>query len=185
MKQKPKTPEKKLNSIEKMNALLKQEVRKNGVTKKSTTKVKRQRTWEDWILVGILGASVLMIICAFATQLIDTPAEQTEKELKHLADEYYVTYLYPRLLGNRRNEPAKVLAEYKDVGASTVYLRHLLHYNDDEYAGMAPFFREVGCDTNRTSVRFFPVEPYGPTDYTAYYNIQCKQLTKTEDTAKK
>lgn len=115
-----------------------------------------------------------MVLIALATQLIKTPSERAEQALHRLANSYYVDYLYPRLLGNLDTEPAKVLAEYRDKGVATTYLRQLLHYNNDENIEVAPVFQNVGCDTNTTHVRYFPTEPYGPRDYTVEYTFRCE-----------
>lgn len=142
------------------------------------TKVKHVRTWVDWALLGTVVACTLMVVIALCTQLRATPAEKMQKELERLADDYYITYLYPRLLGNLNADPAKMLAGYHEVGVGTTYLRQLLHYNNDENIASAQIFRDLGCDTNRTSVRYFPIEPYGPRDYTVYYHFDCRDFTE-------
>ena len=105
----------------------------------------------------------------FSTQI-----PYTQDELQKLAKNYYVEYLYPRLLGDIGVEPGKMLAEYKEKGVATTYLRQLLHYNHDENIEMAPLFQDAGCDTNTTSVRYYPTEPYGPKNYTVEYNFRCR-----------
>ncbi len=48
-----------------------------------------------------------MIIGALCTNFIDTPREAAEKELSKIADNYYITYMYPRLLGSLDNDPTE------------------------------------------------------------------------------
>ncbi len=132
------------------------------------------RSWEEWTLLGVVGISTLAILVALAMQLGKTPTERAEDELQKLAKNYYVEYLYPRLLGDIGVEPGKMLAEYKEKGVATTYLRQLLHYNHDENIEMAPLFQDAGCDTNTTSVRYYPTEPYGPKNYTVEYNFRCE-----------
>lgn len=129
--------------------------------------------WPEWTLVGIVAVSTLLIIISLCTGLLKSPTERAEIEMDKLAEAYYTEYLYPRLLGNLNNDPAKVLPAYTESGVPTTYLRQMLHYNDDEHAKSAGYFEAVECDTNDTGVRYFPVEPYGPRDYTTVYFWRC------------
>lgn len=137
---------------------------------------KKKFGWPEWTLVGIVGASVLVIAVAVCTIFRDSPAERADKELKKLADDYYVEYLYPRLLGGKIDEdPTPAMKIYDEAGVPTTYLRQLLHYNNDEKIGSAPIFTAIACNTNTTGVRYFPYAPYGPTDYTVTYIWQCEK----------
>lgn len=149
-------------------------------TTKKTQKNQKAKTkhvlgWPEWTLIGIVVASTLLIVAALCTGLIKTPQEKAEAELEKIANAYYTEYLYPRLLGNLDNDPKTVLQVYYEVGVPTTYLRQLLHYNNDEYADSAKYFERLGCDTNNTGVKFFPVEPYGPRDYTVTYSWKCEE----------
>lgn len=146
--------------------------------KKQAKKTKHVLGWPEWTLVGIVACSTLLIVLALCTGLFKTPQEKAEAELKKIANAYYTEYLYPRLLGNLGNDPEKVLSEYTEIGAPMTYLRQLLHYNNDEYAESAKYFEYVECNTNATGVKFYPVAPYGPRDYTAEYTWQCDDLKK-------
>ena len=147
--------------------------------KKSTkmsqkSKVKHKLGWPEWTLIGIVTCSTLLIVLALCTGLLKTPQEKAEAELEKIADAYYTEYLYPRLLGNLDNDPAETLTEYKEIGSPMTFLRQLLHYNNDEYSKSSKYFERMGCNTNSTGVKFFPVEPYGPHDYTVTYTWQCE-----------
>ena len=131
--------------------------------------------WPEWALIGIVVCSTLLIILALCTGFFKTPQEKAEAELEKIADAYYTEYLYPRLLGNLDNDPKAVLQVYYGVGVPTTYLRQLLHFNDDEYVKSTKYFDRLGCDTNTTGVRFYPVEPYGPRDYTTDYVWNCQE----------
>ncbi len=127
---------------------------------------------EEKLLLGIVGVSVLMIIAAFSVKLLPTPTEQADAKLEEIANDYYLTYLYPRLMGANK-DLEQAFKKYDKVGVPTVYLRQLLHYNDDQYAETAETFATVGCDTNQTGVRYYPKEPYGPHDYEVKYLWEC------------
>ncbi len=129
-------------------------------------------TWESWVLFGIVMTSIIVITIALFSQLGDTPTQRAEKELKRLADDYYVLYLYPRLIGSKKTAE-EALKIYDDAGVPTVFLRQMLHFNDDENIESAVFFENLKCNTNTTGVRYYPVEPYGPRDYTVDYIWHC------------
>lgn len=85
---------------------------------------------ERWLLLSIVAACVVMVSIALLLETRDTPREKAEKQLATLSDDYYIEYLYPRLLGNLSNNPAEVLSEFTETGVPVTYLRQLLHYKD-------------------------------------------------------
>ena len=145
-----------------------------GRTRKAATKGGAERrglAWSEWLLIGILAAATLAIGLALATQLLDTPEEQAKKELAKIADDYYVEYVYPQL--TEAGQKTEKLVDYATAGVPMTYLRQLLLYNNGEHQAQAGIFSAAGCDTNATGVRYYPVEPYGPHDYTASFVWQC------------
>lgn len=157
---------------------------KTKISHRTTMKKRNADKWKmtggKWALLGIVLASTLVIIIALCSQLAPGPVERAEKELKRLADDYYVLFLYPRLVGFDRS-PQEALEVYVESGVPTTYLRQLLHYNDDENIGSAGIFEDLKCDTNGTGVRYFPVEPYGPKDYTVNYIWRCEAPVDSKD----
>lgn len=145
-----------------------------GRTRKAAAKGGAERrglAWSEWLLIGILAAATLAIGLALATQLLDTPEEQAKKELAKIADDYYVEYVYPQL--TEAGQKTEKLVDYATAGVPMTYLRQLLLYNNGEHQAQAGIFSAAGCDTNTTGVRYYPVEPYGPHDYTASFVWQC------------
>ncbi len=153
----------------------KKSTKKVATKSQHKSKAKHVLGWPEWTLIGIVICSTLLIIAALCTGFFKTPQEKAEIELEKIADAYYTEYLYPRLLGNLDNDPKAVLQVYYEVGVPTTYLRQLLHYNDDEFAKSAKYFDRLECDTNATGVKFYPVEPYGPRDYTVDYIWRCEE----------
>lgn len=137
--------------------------------------IKRITEWEDKVLFGCVILSTIAILISLSTLLLDTPKEIAERELAYLSDEYYIAYLYPRLVGNY--EPEEILPEYAQAGVSTTYLRQFLLYNDGEHADSEAKFSDprYKCDTNLTGVRYFPRAPWGPRDYEVSYIWHCKE----------
>lgn len=136
---------------------------------------KRHLAWDDKVLFWCVVVSTVAVLVSLSTLLMDTPKEAAEKELKYLGDEYYISYLYPRLIGN--GEAEEVLSKYVESGVATTYLRQMLLYNDGEHADSEPKFTSsaYNCDVNLTGVRYFPRPPFGPRDYEVSYIWHCKE----------
>lgn len=136
---------------------------------------KRKKTREDWVLLGMVGVSGLMIVCAFIIAFVGNPMNRAKWELNKITDDYYITYLYPRLLGRLSADPEEMLGKYIDKGVATTYLRQLLHYDSDRNASSAVIFSDAGCNTNTTWVRYYPQAPFGPRDYRVEYEMRCEE----------
>ena len=132
---------------------------------------RRRLTWSEWAVRGIVLVAAVVIGLALSLQRMDAPAARAQKRLAAIADDYYVEYVYPRL--TEAGTQPELLAEYADSGVPMTYLRQLLLYNDSEHRDEAEIFEAAACDTNATGVRYYPVEPYGPHDYTASFVWQC------------
>lgn len=146
-------------------------------TRKNTTRKGAERrplSWAEWGLIGIVALAGAMILVALIGGFFCAPSLRAERKLNQIADDYYIEYLYPRIVENNFENPGEKLAKYVESGAPTVYLRQLLHFKDDEK--LAKVFDEAECDTNSTSVRFYPVEPYGPRDYTVQTKMFCATI---------
>lgn len=140
-------------------------------------------TWAEGVMAGIICICALCVgISVFADSEFDPERDATEA-LEELARDYYIEYLYPNTLGTRINDPASVLSRFVDSGLPVVRLRQLLLYDDEHRIAYAHFFANeyYFCDTNLTTLRYFPFEPYGPRDYTIEYNYSCtSQLNSTK-----
>ncbi len=142
-------------------------------------KIKRKKHvlgWSEKTLLGMILTCVAMVVLSIGLTLaMETPQEKAEHELKRLADVYYTEYLYPQIQRSTKDVQAN-LKQYDEVGIPQVYLRRLLHYNNDEQIGSSGIFEAVGCNTNYTGVRYFPKEPYGPRDYEVFFTWHCDKM---------
>lgn len=138
-----------------------------------------QFTWREATLLSMIGTSAAIIAITFVLSNIFDPVKRSEHELEKLANAYYIEYLYPRSLGKYLNEPETVLKDYVSQGLPTVMLRQLLLYDNGKNASSINAFSNdyYQCDTNKTYVRFYPVEPYGPHDYTIKYGTACEKIS--------
>ena len=139
-------------------------------------------TWREFLFLGLVGTCILMVACSLILRSSFHPDKDAENELSRLADSYYIEYLYPHILGTQLNNPASVLAIYAESGLPNVLLRQLLSYNDNIHAESSRFFSNnyYECDTYSSRVRFFPVEPYGPRDYTVKTYLSCERLDQAD-----
>lgn len=150
-----------------------------STTKSKTGRVKRASfTWRERALLSMIGVSAAMIMLTLSLTAIYDPVKRSERELDRLAHDYYIEYLYPRALGEHINEPETILSDYTERGLPNVKLRQLLYYDEGKNAASLEAFSNIyyKCDTNKTYVRFYPVAPYGPTDFRTYYESACEKV---------
>ena len=128
-----------------------------------------------FIVIGVM-VSVLMVGVSLAATVYFNPERLAKQKFEWLAKDYYENYYYEKLMEGI--DPAlkeEKLAMYAETGLQPVLLRQLLLYQNGKYSDMKGYFEKEGfvCDKNKTSAQFFPVEPYGRTDYTVKYNYSC------------
>ncbi len=136
----------------------------------------RPLNYRDWCLLGCIIICAICISTSLCVDAAINPARDAQKSLEELADDFYIDYLYPTVLGNNIYNPSAEMPKYVDRGLPIQRLRQLLYYNDSATAKYYPSLanRYVTCDLNDTTVRYFPVEPYGPRDYTVTFQLSCK-----------
>lgn len=143
----------------------------------------RQRmTWREVTLTSLIGTCAVAIALTIGYSSIADPAKRSQRELEKLANAYYVEYLYPHALGKNLKQPEVILADYVQQGLPAVRLRQLLLYNNGKHASSIDAFSNqyYECDTSQTYVRYYPVEPYGPRDYTVAYGTSCEKVGSVE-----
>lgn len=132
--------------------------------------------------MSLVGTSALMIAFTFIFSNVFDPAKVSEQEISKLANEYYIEYLYPRALGKYLDQPKIILKDYATSGFPSVRLYQLLSYNSNAHLDSLNVFSNAyyQCDTNATSVKYYPTEPYGPRDFTVSYDMACTKSGDTE-----
>lgn len=124
-------------------------------------------------LLFIISVSACAVIAAFIFEISWDPVRDTEKLIARLADDYYTEYLYPSTLRNQFDNPEQILSTYAAIGLPDVRLRQLLIHNDAKEANQLLSNQYYFCDTNRTTLRYYPTAPYGPRDYRIEYKYSC------------
>lgn len=146
-------------------------------------KPRRSFTWAEGALISILCICTICVsITVFANAQFD-PERDAKEALAKLARDYYIESLYPNTLGNHINDPATVLSRFTETGLPLVRLRQLLLYSDEKRALYYQYLSNeyYACDTNLTTLRYIPYEPYGPRDYTIEYNYSCEKQRNYAD----
>lgn len=150
---------------------------------RKTIRSKRQSfSWREVTLMSLVGTSAAMIALTFVLSSVLDPVKRSEQEISKLAERYYIEYLYPRALGDYINQPKIILHDYEKRGLPNVRLTQLLSYNNNSHADSLDIFENpyYNCDLNATYVKFYPVEPYGPRDFTVNYNMVCEKSGSIE-----
>lgn len=164
--------------------MVKQKTTSTSTRKKRVQKPKNHTTrtapaqlsWFERAVLGIIVACTICITVSLCADAAFDPARDAKTALEKLADDYYIEYLYPYVLGSQINNPEPVLSEYQTMGLPIVRLRQLLTYDRTKTGNYLKQISNeyVKCDTNMTSARFFPKEPYGPRDYEVTFTLSCQ-----------
>lgn len=156
---------------------------KNPSAYRKVTKRNHQSfSWREVTLMSLIGTSAAMIALTFTLSVVLDPIKRSEQEISKLAERYYIEYLYPRALGDYIDQPKVILRDYAKRGLPNVRLTQLLSYNNNSHANSLDVFENpyYNCDLNATYVKFYPIEPYGPRDFTVNYNMACEKSGSVE-----
>ena len=143
----------------------------NSRLKKRSDPVKERR----FVTIGVLVSAVMVAVSIFVTVFFN-PKAVAERKFDFLARNYYENYYYDKFVSEipegKREETFK---KFSTTGLSPVLLRQLFLYNNRKYADFEKYFSgSYNCDKNKTSAKFYPVEPYGRTDYEVKFELVCE-----------
>lgn len=152
--------------------------RQSSRARRNSLKVKDKFTWRECTLLSIIGVCAVMIGIAIFVGTFYNPEAHASKELEKLAKNYYIEYLYPQTLGKNINNPEKVLTKYAETGLASISLRQFLLYNNGKHYPSISVFQNNAyqCSLSKTFVRYYPVAPYGPRDFTVQYYPSCEVI---------
>ncbi|MBR3319349.1 hypothetical protein IKG06_02485 [Candidatus Saccharibacteria bacterium] len=121
--------------------------------------------------------SALMVGVSLFVSLYFNPERMGKRKFEELAKNYYETYYYDKFMNSIDSKVyEEKMKAYEKSGFQPVLLRQLLLYQNGKYSDYRGYFEKDGfnCDKNATSAKFYPVEPYGRTDYTVTYEYKCE-----------
>lgn len=125
------------------------------------------------VLFAIVCVTVLLavtIICA----AIFTPERQTKQHLDALASDYYENIFYSDMISSEdyTGNPETALQKLAASGLAPVTLRQLILLNPNADPATVKYL-EQNCDTEATSVIFYPDAPYSRTSYHTNIAYSC------------
>lgn len=150
----------------------------SGLTAKMSAKIRKRndptaaRKFVTW---GVIISAVMVGVSLFVAVYFD-PEAMAKRKFAEMARTYYEDYYYDKFMESiDEGVKEEKLAMYEETGFQPVLLRQLLLYQNGKYASYKQYFERDGfsCDKNKMSVKFYPVKPYGRTDYTVKYDYSC------------
>ena len=155
-------------------------VRQTYATQHRSTRKSRQMPMAQNFGLFIIIAAVAVTVFAVLINIFFSSSKIVENRLHVLARIYYEDYYYPNLTENGSTD---TLAEYSEYGLPTVKLNQLLSFNNHQYADYKVYFvnDRYTCNLVGTSVKYYPVAPYGPHDYNVDYKYDCSHIQSDKD----
>ena len=152
-------------------------VNKN-ITRKSPSRYQNtsQKDFSDlarkFILILIPLLAIIITIAIVCTMLL-SPEHQVKNSFESLARHYYENVFYENMLDSNTysGDPAKALEKYESSGLNPVNLRQLILL--DENNNIDTDYILKYCDSEQTTVKYFPESPYSKTSYHTEYSYSC------------
>lgn len=147
----------------------------NKVVSKKLKSKKPATPLEKKLVFGCIAASVVAVIASLFIGVFFSPEKVAARKITYLAKDYYENYYYDKFVATIDKDFDKSFEKYKDSGFAPVYLRQLLLFDNERDAKYEKYFniQNYSCNKNTTTVKFFPVEPYGKKDYKIEYTFSC------------
>ena len=124
---------------------------------------------------GVIISTVMVGVSVFVAVYFNAEAV-AHRKFEQMAREYYEDYYLERFKSSISEEVFEQrMAIYEKTGLDAVPLRQLLLYQQEKNAKMRKYFegKDFSCDKNTTTAKFYPIAPYGKTDYTVEFNYTC------------
>ena len=143
--------------------------------KRTHKRTRKMESSQKIVLCLMITSSILVIfaLIVFAYFYSDTIVKN---RLSMLVKVYYEDYYYNNLTNN--DTKTNVLESYAENGLPMVRLNQLLSFDNHKYAEFESDFvnSRYTCDLNNTSIKYYPVAPYGPQDYNVKYTYACSHI---------
>ena len=127
------------------------------------------------VMIIVVSALILLVVIALICGLVFNNEAETKRKLDAMANEYYEEFIYENLIHGAmaQDEIESAMSRYVEQGFSSVNLRQLLLYDNKKNVKEGEFVKRF-CDENRTSVKFYPIAPFGKKDYRVEYQYKCE-----------
>lgn len=125
------------------------------------------------IVIVVIAIAMVAVGVVLLVNLVFNNEAVTKRKIEGLAQDYYEDYYYDKVEGLAgKDKAADVMAGYAESGLSRISLRQLLLYDNGKNMSMLDEISAF-CDTDLTSVKIYPEEPYSNKDYRIEYNYSC------------
>ena len=130
-----------------------------------------------FVTVGVIVSGTMVALSIFVTVYFNSEAV-AHRKFERLAREYYEDYYYDKFMESMSEEAFQAKMEtFAKTGLQPVPLRQVLLYQNGKNQAYKKYFEKenFACDKNTTTAKFYPVAPYGKTDYTVEFNYSCAE----------
>lgn len=128
------------------------------------------------IAIILICVAVVTVAVAVAARIFFSPENLAKRELEKIAKDYYENYYYEGFVLRDGEDPYVRAKEIQEVGTASVELSQLLLFDNERHAESGKYFSQKNytCSKKTTTVKFYPVAPYGKTDYKVVYKYDCE-----------
>lgn len=146
--------------------------------KKRTYKNKKSRTslkGVKGVIIAVIVLAMFVGIFAIISSFFYTPERIIKSKIESIATDYYENYFYQDIASYKttQSQLEKTMEKYTKEGFARITLRQLFFHKDEQHTDTADTISKY-CDQDNTYIQFFPVAPFGSTDYRVEYTYSCE-----------
>ena len=143
-------------------------------------KPRKKKSSDRWYLIAKRTMMAVILLAMFAVMLgalslfFIKPENIVKQKVEEIAKDYYENYFYQKILDNAPSNKTmgEILKKYVKTGFTEMPLRQLILFDNQRHVDMEETFEKY-CDLDDTVLHFYPVEPFGVTDYRVEYKYAC------------
>ena len=142
---------------------------------KSLPNNKRNKlTVSQIVIIAVISLTLIVSIAGIVIAFFSQPEQITKARISEYASDYYENYLYEKFItsDNFSGDLNTAMEKYKTRGFSSITLRQLILHDLTKTSDYANLLRE-NCDEEKTTIKFYPEEPYGRNNYRTEYHYVC------------
>ena len=127
--------------------------------------------------IAAIVISIFAVVLSLIIRIFYNPADVAERKFEFLAKDYYENYYYEKFVATAGDDLDAAFERYANYGFAPVRLRQLLLFDGGRNESYEKYFNLTSykCDTNASSVTYYPEAPFGKTNYRVVYNLSCAE----------
>ncbi len=135
-------------------------------------KIKKSRSWVQKTIITIITCAFVAVLIALICSFLFSPERTVYGMIEEATSDYYENFIYKTTAEMNKGNVAPALSPHQERGLTTVPIQQILLHDKKKYTDKAALIEKY-CDTERTTVKYYPTEPYGSTDYRTEINYSC------------